>query len=113
MTRQRVRPSLKRSVFRDCPCCTGRGIVKTAESMSIEVVRLLMLAGQHPDIANITVRVQDEVAAYLNNKKRREVSSLEDECHLSVQILGAEGLYPEHLEITCRDATGRELELSW
>src|SRR5207245_2425544 len=25
MTRQRIRPSLKRSVYGDCPCCSGRG----------------------------------------------------------------------------------------
>jgi ribonuclease E len=35
MTRQRIRPSFKRSVYEDCPCCRGRGLVKTAESMSI------------------------------------------------------------------------------
>ena len=39
MTRQRIRPSLKRSVFKDCPCCEATGLVKTAESMAIEVVR--------------------------------------------------------------------------
>ncbi len=50
MTRQRIRPSLKRSVYADCPCCNGRGAVKTAESMSIEVVRMLMLASQQPNI---------------------------------------------------------------
>ncbi len=44
MTRQRIRPSLKRSVYKDCPGCTGSGVVKTAESMAIEVVRLLILA---------------------------------------------------------------------
>ncbi len=40
MTRQRIRPSLKRSVYRDCPGCTGAGVVKTAESMALEVMRL-------------------------------------------------------------------------
>ena len=44
MTRQRIRPSLKRSVYHDCPGCNGTGVVKTAESMAIEVVRLLILA---------------------------------------------------------------------
>ena len=33
MTRQRIRPSLKRSVYADCPCCNGRAVVKTSESM--------------------------------------------------------------------------------
>ena len=49
MTRQRIRPSLKRSVYADCPCCSGRGVVKTAESMSIEVIRMLMLAARQPE----------------------------------------------------------------
>ncbi len=46
MTRQRIRPSFKRSVYQDCPCCQGRGVVKTAESMAIEVTRLLLMACQ-------------------------------------------------------------------
>jgi ribonuclease E len=111
MTRQRIRPSLKRSVYGDCPCCSGRAVVKTAESMAIEVVRLLMLASQQPKIAKVTVRVNDEVAAYLNNKKRREVMQLEDDAKMTVQILGSENHYPEHLELELRDAEGREVTL--
>lgn len=111
MTRQRIRPSLKRSVYGDCPCCSGRGVVKTAESMAIEVVRLLMLASQQPRIAKITVRCHDDVATYLNNKKRREIMKLEDDANMVVQILGSEGHYPEHLEIECRDIEGREMRL--
>ncbi len=112
MTRQRVRPSLKRSVYMDCPCCNGRAVVKKAESMAIEVVRMLLLASQQPGVARITVRVNDEVASYLNNKKRKAVSRIEDEGKLVVQILGSEGLYPEHLEIDCRDKDGREVKLA-
>ena len=111
MTRQRVRPSLKRSVYTDCPCCGGRSVVKTSESMAIEVVRMLMLAGQQPDACRVTVRVNDQVASYLNNKKRREITQLEEEGKMTVQILGGEGLFPEHLELDCRDAEGREIKL--
>jgi ribonuclease E len=112
MTRQRIRPSLKRSVYADCPCCNGRGVVKTAESMSIEVIRMLMLAGQQPKVSRVTVRVNDEVASYLNNRKRREITNLEEEGGMTVQILGSEGLYPEHLELDCRDQEGREIRLA-
>jgi ribonuclease E len=111
MTRQRIRPSLKKSVYGDCPCCSGRGVVKTPESMSIEVVRMLALASQQPRISRVTVRVNDEVATYLNNKKRREIMQLEDEAKMLVQILGSESNFPEHLEIECRDAEGREIVL--
>ncbi len=111
MTRQRIRPSLKRSVYTDCPCCNGRGLVKTAESMAIEVIRMLMLAGQQPKIARVTVRVCDEVASYLNNRKRKELSRLEEEGNMTIQILGSDGLYPEHLELDARDEEGREVRL--
>lgn len=111
MTRQRIRPSLKRSVYHDCPCCTGRGVVKTAESMAIEVVRMLMLASQQPRVAKITVRVNDDVSVYLNNKKRKEITRLEDDAQISVQILGNAMFFPEHLELDCRDADGREVAL--
>jgi ribonuclease E len=111
MTRQRIRPSVKTSVYNECPCCSGRGVVKTSESMSIEVIRMLMLAGQQPNVARVTVRVNDEVSSYLNNKKRREITHLEEEAGMIVQILGSEGLWPEHLEIDCRDKDGREISL--
>lgn len=113
MTRQRIRPSLKTSVYGDCPCCSGRGIVKTSESMAIEVVRVLQLAAHAQRVNRITVRVNDEVAAYLNNKKRKEIIRIEDEAQITLQILGSEGLYPEHLELDCRDGEGREVPLNF
>ncbi|MFT5524107.1 MAG: ribonuclease E [Pirellulaceae bacterium] len=111
MTRQRIRPSLKRSVYKDCPCCNGKAVVKTAESMAIEVVRMLMLASQQTQVKKVTVRVNDEVASYLNNRKRREITLLEEEGELDVQILGSEGLFPEHLKLECLDEDGREVPL--
>ena len=48
MTRQRIRTNPKRSAYMECPSCGGSGVVKTAESMAIDVVRLLILASQRP-----------------------------------------------------------------
>ena len=110
MTRQRIRPSLKRSVFKDCPSCTGTGVVKTAESMAIEAVRLLILASHQEGLTRVTVTVAEEVATYLNNKKRRELSKLEDDTGIIVQIFGREDATPEFLSIECHDANGRELK---
>ncbi|HUY88495.1 MAG TPA: Rne/Rng family ribonuclease [Pirellulales bacterium] len=109
MTRQRIRPSLKRSVFKDCPDCGGTGVVKTAESMAIEVVRLLILASQQEGIARVNATVADDVATYLNNKKRRELAKLEDDHGIVVQIIGREGVPPEHLLMECYDGNGREM----
>ncbi len=109
MTRQRIRPSFKRSVYKECPACGGGGLVKSAESMSIEVIRKLMTASQVERVAKINVIVEEEVAGYLNNRKRRELSRLEDDANVVVTITGREGISPEHLEISCEDASGKEL----
>ena len=51
MTRQRIRPSLRRSIYEDCPCCHGTGLVKTAESMAIEVMRLLLSSAHREQVS--------------------------------------------------------------
>ncbi len=72
---------------------------------------MLMLAGQQPNIARVTVRVNDDVASYLNNRKRKEITLLEEEGGMTIQILGSEGLYPEHLDMDCRDESGQPINL--
>lgn len=111
MTRQRIRPSLKRSVYKDCPACSGTGVVKTAESMAIEVVRLLMFAAQREGVTRVSVTVAEDVANYLHNKKRRDIAHLEDQGNMTIQVYGKEEAAPEHLVIECFDAAGREIRL--
>ena len=107
MTRQRIRPSLKRSVYRDCPACNGTGLVKTAESMALEVIRRLLLVSHNAEIVKATVSVAGDVASYLNNKKRRDVTRIEDQGDVTVQIEVKEHVMPEYLEFVCEDAAGR------
>ena len=110
MTRQRIRTNPKRSAFTECPSCGGSGVVKTPESMSIDVVRLLILASQRPGIARVIVTVAEAVADFLNNRKRHELARLEQEGKMMVQIVGVEDVAPEHLVIECRDADSREVK---
>ena len=58
----------------------------------------------------MTATVSDDVANYLNNKKRRELSKLEDDGKMIVQILSKEGVSPEFLTIECFDGGGREMK---
>ena len=44
MTRQRVQTSLKRTAYSECSHCRGTGLVKTPQSMCIEVMRIIQLA---------------------------------------------------------------------
>src|SRR5687767_8637303 len=77
MTRQRMRPSLKRSIYCDCPYCKGAGLVKTHESMALDVMRRLAIAVNDQRVARLELAVCPEVAFYLQNKKRAALASLE------------------------------------
>ena len=112
MTRQRIRPSLKRSLFSDCPHCRGTGFVKTSESLSIEVMRLVQLAAHRaPAIASIQVGVHMDVAHYLLNKRRKEIAGLEETGKLEIQVTGQLGVSPDLLSIRCFDHNGNEVRL--
>ncbi len=111
MTRQRIRPGLQRSFYQDCPCCSGRGSVKTDESMALEVIRMLLLATQQSKCRAVTVKVNDMVSHFLNNQKRREVAELEEKGDMEIHIHGSENVFPEHLEVDCRDDKGNQIRL--
>ncbi len=111
MTRQRIRPSLKRSVYEDCTNCAGAGVVKTAESMAIDVMRLLALVTHRNDVRRVQLSVAPSVAAYLNNRKRREITQIETDANLLVVIRHQESAPAEHLTFECFDAQNNEIRL--
>ncbi|MDR3234231.1 MAG: Rne/Rng family ribonuclease [Planctomycetaceae bacterium] len=111
MTRQRIRPSLKRSVYQECPCCGGGGVVKSPESMALEVFRAAVLAAQQPNVVKIRVMLADEVVEYLNNKKRLELANMEREWNVEIVIRVQPDAWPEHLEIECFDANNRAVQM--
>jgi ribonuclease E len=111
MTRQRIRPSLRRSVYEDCPCCSGTAQVKTAESMSIEVMRLLMSHANIEGVKKVTVDVHERVAGFLNNRKRRDITQLEESYGVAVTVTALSDVSPEHLKFYCYNALGTEVKL--
>src|SRR2546423_10178472 len=77
MTRERMRPSLKRSIYFDCPHCKGAGLVKTPESMSLDSMRRLSVAAQDKRVSRVELTVGPEVGFYLLNRKREPRRELE------------------------------------
>jgi ribonuclease E len=112
MTRQRIRPSLRRSVYHECQHCGGNGHVKTTESMSIEVMRLIQLASCREHVRRIEVRVHAAVEDYLVNRRRREITQLEDRAGMHVHVSGLRDVSPERLDFICYDANNTEVPLT-
>ena len=59
MTRQRHTESVRESVYDDCPYCKGRGKVKSAETMSVEIQRKLqeILKKRQRDESDFQLRI--------------------------------------------------------
>ena len=86
MTRQRMRPSLKKSVYAECPGCHGSGLVKTPESMGLDIMRRLAIAADDERVVRIELTAHTDVAADLLNRKRRAVADLETHANKRIII---------------------------
>jgi Rne/Rng family ribonuclease len=86
MTRQRMRPSLKRSIYFDCPHCHGSGLVKTPESMSLDAMRKLAIAIHDQRVQRAELTVCPDVAFYLLNRKRERLTELEHDVKKTVLV---------------------------
>ena len=104
MTRQRVRPSLKHSIYRSCPHCRGRGLIKTEESLALEVMRNLQLACANSTIAAIGMDTTPGVSEFLNNRRRRQIADLERTTAKTIAIRGSDTLRGDEIVFNCTDA---------
>src|SRR3954465_13092913 len=104
MTRQRMRPSLKRSIYNDCPACKGAGLVKTPESMSLDVMRRLAIGAHDARVVRVELVVSPDVAFYLQNKKRTEIARLEQESGKRVIIRTEAGMGLDESKLELYDA---------
>jgi ribonuclease E len=103
MTRQRMRPSLKRSVYFDCPHCKGSGLVKTPESMSLDVMRRLATALHDQRVARVDLSVCSDVAFYMLNRNRAALATLENETGKFVNIKSDSALALDEHKMTLFD----------
>jgi ribonuclease E len=78
MSRQRLRPSLGESSHIVCPRCVGIGSIRSIESMTLSVLRLIGEELRKDRTARVIVQVPVDVATYLFNEKREWLRTLED-----------------------------------
>src|SRR5918993_1852441 len=104
MTRQRMRASLKRSIYFDCPHCKGAGLVKTPESMSLDVMRRISIAINDLKVSRVELAVCPDVAFYLQNKKRLQIAELEAQYKKRILIRTEAGLGLDEMKLELYDA---------
>lgn len=109
LTRQRMRPSLQRSVYVECAACRGEGQVKSPESVVLDVMRQLALAMQPKQATRIELTVSPDVAFLLLNQKRAALVQLEKAFDKPV-IVRVNGSGPiDFIQVRATDDRGGEI----
>ncbi|AWH90447.1 ribonuclease E [Buchnera aphidicola (Melanaphis sacchari)] len=77
MSRQRLSSSLGESSHHICPRCTGTGVIRDNESLSLSILRLIEEEALKKNTYEVHAIVPIEIACYLLNEKRDAVHAIE------------------------------------
>jgi Rne/Rng family ribonuclease len=78
LTRKRTRPSLERTLSRECPYCQGSGRIKALPTICLEIRRELLAAAAIDVGQQISLTVHPTVSHYLQGPFRDLLRELED-----------------------------------
>jgi ribonuclease E len=110
MTRQRMRPSLKKSIYNECPTCAGSGQVLSAESVVLKVMRQLAVALSHDRVARSQLLASADVVTELSNRKRDALVNLERRSGKAILVDIDLAAGPDTVRLICFDAAGNKIE---
>ncbi len=99
MSRQRLRAGVIAGSTVTCPHCAGTGLMRSTESTALRVLRGLEEEGEKNRAAAVTVKIASEVALYILNQKRAELSRIETEHGMSIVFEPTEGMAAGNFEI--------------
>jgi ribonuclease E len=99
MSRQRLRPSLGESTQSVCPRCEGHGRIRSVESLSLSVLRLVEEQAMKESTGQVLVQAPSAVANFLLNEKRKSVAEIEQRHEVPIIIVADDKLETPHFEI--------------
>lgn len=109
MTRQREEASVRSQIYMPCPYCSGRGLVKSAISMSVEIQRRLQgLMHRRRNPEQIRVHVHPSILERLRNEDAELLSDMESELGGELSFRADPNLHIEEFRLTDQ-STGAEL----
>jgi ribonuclease G len=77
MTRKRTRESLEHILCEPCPACSGRGVLKTPETVCLDVFREIIREVRQYNVQELLVLASNEVVARLVDEESDTLSELE------------------------------------
>ena len=92
MTRKRTRESLEHVLCESCPTCSGRGTLKTAETVCFDIFRDILREWRQFDVEQLLVLASQEVVDHLLDEESQDLAELEQFIGRPIK-LQAEALY--------------------
>jgi ribonuclease E len=92
MSRQRLRPSLGESSQLVCPRCRGQGTIRSVESLSLSILRIIEEEAMKDNTQRILAHLPIPVATFLLNEKRRGILDIEQRQGVEVLLLPSKDL---------------------
>ena len=86
MSRQRLRVGVLESSTNACPHCEGSGVLRSEQSQSLHILRIIEEEGIRAKNSKFTVYLPSSVAVYILNNKRSNLLELEKRYDFSVTI---------------------------
>jgi ribonuclease G len=102
MTRKRVRQGLQSLLMHHCPTCKGTGVVKSTPAITAEIYRRIQTAVVDVGGPEVLVRVNPELAAYLQDEEAEGVATLQRRIQRKVTVQGVAALHKDEYEIIVR-----------
>jgi ribonuclease G len=100
MTRQNVTDGVREIMTRPCPTCDGEGVIKSEETIAIDLERKLVeLAKERPQPDAFLVQANPRVSAELTGNGGRVLRTLEEETGKRFHFEGSEGLPLDHFDV--------------
>ena len=92
LSRQRMRSSFLESSYIQCPHCMGAGVVPSIQTAAVILFRHLQEKLLAKAAQKIIMNVPTDVAVYLLNTKRAELSAMESEFGTEIVVVGDDSL---------------------
>lgn len=112
MSRQRLRPSLLEMHSEPCPHCSGTGIRRSSDTSALHVLRAIEEEATRRRNSEITVHVSSEIALYILNQKRDQLTRIETDYQLRVFIESDDSLIPPDYRMDRVRSDGNAVEES-
>ena len=87
MSRQRLKPTLSEGSSIPCPRCGGSGHIRDTESSALQILRVIQEESLKDSTAAVLVQVPVEVASFLLNEKRTEITKIELKQRINVLLV--------------------------